>query len=147
MVLTLPYSNAARAKNRIPLPELTYPHPFIRLWIYNWLFLRGAQGVRDEPVRALGALGGALPEPGGGDHRAADGGADDPQQHVQPLHAGVAPAGALFGVAERGLDGVVDVDVAELVRTGQQRRGRAQVGQQPGGDRVELPDVPEREGP
>jgi len=73
MVLTLPYSNAARAKNRIPLPELTYPHPFIRLWIYNWLFLRGAQGVRDEPVRALGALGGALPEPGGGDHRAADG--------------------------------------------------------------------------
>jgi len=39
MVLTLPYSNAGRVKNRIPLPHLTYPHPVIQLWIYNWLFL------------------------------------------------------------------------------------------------------------
>jgi len=39
MVVTLPYSNAGRVKNRIPLPELTYPHPVIQLWIYNWLFL------------------------------------------------------------------------------------------------------------
>jgi len=69
-----------------------------------------------------------------------------PNSTLSPFHAGVTPAGALFGVAERGLHGVVDVDVAELVRTGQQRRGRAQVRQQPGGDRVELPDVAEGEG-
>ncbi len=27
MVLTLPYSNAGGVQNRIPPPELTYPHP------------------------------------------------------------------------------------------------------------------------
>src|SRR5664280_1373987 len=39
----------------------------------------------------------------------------------QALHPGVAVAGALLGVAVRGLNGVVDIDIGDPVRPGQQR--------------------------
>jgi len=45
-----------------------------------------------------------------------------------------------------GLDRVVDVEVGDLPDPGQDRRQPAQRGQHPGGDRVQLPDVSEREG-
>jgi len=45
-----------------------------------------------------------------------------------------------------GLDRVVDVDVADLPGAGQHRGVPGQGGQEPGGDRVELPDVAEGEG-
>ena len=68
-----------------------------------------------------------------------------PSRRVQAFHPAVATAGALLGVAEGRLHGVVDIDIGELVSTGQQRGLRAQVDQQPGRDRVELPDVAEGE--
>src|SRR5660398_224464 len=39
----------------------------------------------------------------------------------QALHPGVAVAGALLGVAVRGFHGVVDIDIGDPVRPGQQR--------------------------
>ncbi len=64
---------------------------------------------------ALGTVSGALPQPGGGDHRTAGRGADDRQQHVQALDAGVAATGALLGVAECRFHGVIDIDVGQCV--------------------------------
>jgi len=46
-----------------------------------------------------------------------------------------------------GLDGVVDVEVGDLLEPGQDRRVSAQGWQDPGRDSVQLPDVPEAEGP
>src|SRR5664280_413766 len=63
----------------------------------------------------------------------------------QALHPGVAVAGALLGVAVRGFHGVVDIDIGDLVRPGQQRAAPGQLGQQLAGDRVELTDVAEGE--
>ena len=108
---------------------------------------RGDQGVGDEPVSALGAVGLPTTEPGAREQRAGARGANDPEQRVQALHAGVAATGAFLGVAEGLFHGVVDIDVSQLARAGQQRSCLAQVDQQPGRDRVELPDMPERERP
>jgi len=69
------------------------------------------------------------------------------EEHVQALHPDVATTGALLGVAERRLHGVVDVEVSELVATRQERGLPAQVAQQAGVNGVELPDVTEGEGP
>jgi hypothetical protein len=67
----------------------------------------------------------------------------DHQQRVQTLGAGVAAAGALLGVAVGLPDRVIDVDVGQFVGTGQQRRVPGKVDQQPGRDRIELPDMAE----
>ena len=105
------------------------------------------QRVSDQPMRAAWAGCRALAQPGRRDHRRAGGTADRREQHVQPLHTGVAPTGALLGVAVGLPDGVVDIDVDQPVRGGQQRRAPAQVDQQPRRGGVELPEVPEGEGP
>ena len=67
------------------------------------------------------------------------------EQRVQALRPGVAAAGALLGVAVGLPHGVIDVEVGQLVGAEQQRSPRGQIGQQPGRDRVELPDVAEGE--
>ena len=109
--------------------------------------LRGDEGVGDEPVRALRAVGLPAAEPDAGDQRNRAGSADDAEQRVQALDAAVAAASALLGIAVGRFHGVVDVDVRQRVGAGQQRRLPAQVDQQPGRDRVELPDMPKHEGP
>ena len=96
------------------------------------------------PVEHVGSTA-ALPQPGGGDHRRRVRGGDDAQQRVESLHPGVAAPGAVLGVAVGLAQGVIDVDVGQLVGTDQQRRQRGQADQQPGGDRAELADVAEGE--
>jgi hypothetical protein len=107
--------------------------------------LGGQQGVGDEPVGALRAVGLAPTQPGAGDHRRGPRRRDDAEQRVQALHAGVAATGAFLGVAVGRLHRVVDVHVGQRVRPGQQRGVAAQVDHQSGGDRVELPDMTEGE--
>src|SRR5665648_506345 len=80
----------------------------------------------------------ALPEPGRDDHRRRQWAADRREQRVEALHPGVAVAGALLGVAVRGFHGVVDIDIGDLVRPGQQRTAPGQLGQLLAGDSVEL---------
>ena len=55
--------------------------------------------------------------------------------------------GARLGVPVGGFDRVVNVDVGALVGASQDRGVLGQGDHEPGGDRVELADVPEREAP
>ena len=79
-------------------------------------------GVGDHPGRAVPGVAGALPQPGGGDHRRRVRRADRGDLRVQPTHPGVPERGALLGGAVDPVDGVVDVDQAPLVDPGQQVR-------------------------
>ena len=79
-------------------------------------------------------------------------GADDPvdtvaEQRVQAFDAAVAVAGALLGVAERGPHRVVDIDIRHVRADSDEWAVAGQAGHEAGGDRVELPDVPEPERP
>ena len=72
-------------------------------------------------------------------------GADGGEQRVEALQAALALPGCLLGVAVGALHGVVDVEVADLVRAAEQRALLVQLGEEPGGDCVELPAVTEGE--
>ena len=78
---------------------------------------------------------------------ADDGGGRGGQQRVQSLDPGVAVAGALLGVAVGRPDRVVDIDERHLRAGADQRGVPGQAGQEPGGDRVQLPDMAEPERP
>ena len=65
---------------------------------------------------------------------------------VQAPHPGVAVPRALLGVAVDLDDRVVDIDHDPPAASRDHGRGRRQGGQEPGGNRVELADVAEREG-
>jgi hypothetical protein len=68
------------------------------------------------------------------------------QLRVEPSDAGVAVLRALLARAVDGLDGVVHIEEHLTARAGQQPRHLLrEVDQEPGGDRVELADVPEGE--
>ena len=109
--------------------------------------LRGLQRITNEPGGAAGGVGAALAEPGRADHRCRQRRAHGRDQRVQALHAAVAEAGALLGVAVGRLHGVIDVDVGDLIGTSQQRCPAGELAEQRGRDTVELPDVPEGERP
>jgi len=64
---------------------------------------------------------------------------------LRPFTPGVAAAGARLGVAVGLAQRVIDVEVGQLVGTGQQRHLPGQGDQQPGRHRVELTDVAEGE--
>jgi len=109
--------------------------------------LRGLERVGDQPGSPPGRVGAALAEPGRADHRSGQRSAHDRDQRVQALHPGVAEPGALLGVAVGRPDRVVDIDVGELVRTGQQRAAVGQFAEHAGGDAIELADMTESERP
>ena len=78
------------------------------------------------------------------------GGGGGGEQRVQPAHPGVAEPGALLGVPVHLDDRVIHVDqhpLARIRRAGSSGARLAQGGQEPGGDGVELADVPEGERP
>ncbi len=70
--------------------------------------IRASETNRSAP-RALFAD--PLRQPDGGDHGRGRRRGDDRQQRIEALHAGVAAAGALLGVAVGLLERVVDIDV------------------------------------
>ena len=88
----------------------------------------------------------ALPEPGCGDHRRAGRRGQGSDLGVGALDAGVAVRGALLGITVHFADRVVHIDERHRLGPGPQpRRESCEAGQGPGGDRVELADVPEGE--
>lgn len=68
-----------------------------------------------------------------------------PAVGVQAVDAGVAPVGALLGVAVSRPDGVIEIDEGHLLGAGQDRGRCGKSGQQSGGHGVELADVTEGE--
>ncbi len=107
--------------------------------------LRGLERVGDQPGRTTGRVGAALTQPGRADHRSGQRSRHDRDQRVQALHPGVAEPGALLGVAVGRPDRVIDIDVGDLVGTGQQRCPTGELGQHGGRDTVELADMTESE--
>ena len=130
--------DVARAERRV---RAQHPHPG------GAAGFRDDRGVNDQPEGACALLLAPPGQPGDGNHRSARRGEDDAKQRVQPLHHAVTMAGALGGITEGRLHGVIDVDVGKLVGAGQQRSAGAQVDQQPRRERVELSNMTEGEGP
>jgi len=105
----------------------------------------GDQGVGDQPGGTARRVRRPLPEPGRGDHRRRRWCRRDGQERIQTLHPGVPVPGALLGVAVGRANRVVDIDEGDLGGRREQRRIPGQAGQEPGRDRVQLPDMPELE--
>ena len=107
----------------------------------------GGQRIADQAHRPVRRRRGPAAQPGSDDHRGRLLGADRGQLRVQALDPGVSVLGALLGCAEHRLDRVVDVQHHHPVGPGQQIPGTTSASpiSGPGGDRVELADVPEGE--
>jgi hypothetical protein len=68
------------------------------------------------------------------------------KQRVDALGLRIAVPGALFGVAVGRLDGVIDVQVRDLIGRGQQRGALSELDEHGCDERVEPTNMPEREG-
>lgn len=89
------------------------------------------------PVRALRRAGRLFAQPGRGDHRPGAVCGQCCDQRVQSLDPGVAAAGALLVVSVGLAHRVIDIDVGQFGRAGQQRAQPAQAYQRPGVDGVD----------
>jgi len=96
-------------------------------------------------VRAADTVGASFAEPHRGKDRLAPRGAHRSDQRVEPFHPGIAATRSLLGVAVGLTHRVIDIDISQPVRTGEQRSLPGQRREQPGVHRVELPNVSESE--
>ena len=103
----------------------------------------GLQAVGDQPGCAPGGVRGPFPEPGRDDHRRRSRGRGGGQQCVQSFDAGVAVSAALLGVSVGPPHRAVHVHIRHRRRRVEQADISREAGQEPGGHRVQLPDVPE----
>jgi hypothetical protein len=110
--------------------------------------------IADQPLRAPRGVAGPLAESLSNDHRGARVGGQRGQQSVEATHSGIAEPNALLAMPVDLDDGVVDIEQC-VPRVGggwtgvpnHQPGEPGQRDQEPGGDRVELADVTEGEGP
>lgn len=98
-------------------------------------------------MRAAGRVRRPLPQPLGHDHRRRQRAGHGGDQCVQAADAVVAKPGTLLGVAVHRHHGVIDIDDRQVPDPDGDRGPCGKPGQEPGGDRVELPDVSEGERP
>jgi hypothetical protein len=92
----------------------------------------------------LGGVRGPVPQPGREDHRRDDAVDAVARNAFKPLHPGVPVPGALLGVPVGGPDRVIDIDERAPRASSDDRNVSGQAGQEPGRDRVQLPDTPNR---